>query len=180
MLKDDIFLRNVNGRDQFSWSLYHILYLYIYIYVTIFFCTYWSNHLKSAAYTVLYLLPQTEAGRELRKTLRKASLGTVGIGGPLISWLWEHNTVVHTIVVDSHTSLPSSSSLVMEKLSGCSHCGQAASVLPWLLYILQKTGKSKIKSIVSPAAGGHGEMEWQANFIVSRVTLDLASSLCPL
>lgn len=74
------------------------------------------------------------------------------IVGPVISWLWGHNTVVHTIVVDSHTSLPSSSSsLVMEKLSGCSRSGQAASLLPQLLYIHNRRieGSPKLKALLS-------------------------------
>lgn len=36
---------------------------------------------------------------------RKASVGTVVIAGPVISRLWEHNAIVHTVVVNSHTSL---------------------------------------------------------------------------
>lgn len=74
------------------------------------------------------------------------------IVGPVISWLWGHDTVVHTIVVDSHTSLPSSSSsLVMEKLSGCSRSGQAASLLPQLLYIHNRRieGSPKLKALLS-------------------------------
>lgn len=70
---------------------------------------------------------------------RKASVRIVVIGGLFISWLWEQNTVFHTVVVDSHTFLPPSSSssfsVVMEKLPGCSRCGRAASSLPQLLYI---------------------------------------------
>lgn len=79
-----------------------------------------------------------------------ASVWTVVIVGLVISWLWGHNTVVHTVVVDSHTSFPALRSVSMEKLLCCSHCRQAASPLPRLLYVPQNRGKSRIKALLSP------------------------------
>lgn len=96
------------------------------------------------------------------------------------------STVVHTVAVASHTSLPfppppppplllwksSQAAVAVGKRPTCCHSSYTEP---------QNRGKSKIKSIVIPVAGGHGEMKWQAYFIVtSQVTLGLASSLHPL
>lgn len=111
----------------------------------------------------LHLQPQTKASRVFppvhnteinpkRESVEQkgASVWTVVIVGLVISWLWGHNTVVHTVVVDSHTSFPALLSVSMEKLLCCSRCGQAASPLPRLLYVPQNRGKSRIKALLSP------------------------------
>lgn len=111
----------------------------------------------------LHLHPQTKASRMFppvdnteinpkRESVEQkgASVWTVVIVGLVISWLWGHNTVVHTVVVDSHTSFPALLSVSMEKLLCCSRCGQDASPLPRLLYVPQNRGKSRIKALLSP------------------------------
>lgn len=72
------------------------------------------------------------------------------IESPVISRLWEHNTVVQAVTVDSHTSLPSFSALVMEELSGCSRCEQAAILLPRSpLHNRRIEGSPKLKALLS-------------------------------
>lgn len=84
--------------------------------------------------SLLGVLPKAHH-REINQSVRARNKkqASAVIASPVISWLWGHNTVVHTVVVDSHTSLPSYSPII-EMLLGSSCYGQAASLLPLLPY----------------------------------------------
>ena len=70
---------------------------------------YLANYFK--AFTVhlsLFCTPKTEACCSLHFMTRRQTKAweQLWFAGPVIGWLWEHDTVVHTVIVDSHTSLP--------------------------------------------------------------------------
>lgn len=102
------FLRNLKKWDLTTAELQPPVFIRHY-----FRCMYLANYFKDfTVHLSLFCTPQTEAGCSLQFMTERETKAweQLWFAGPVIGWLWEHDTVVHTVIVDSHTSLPSFSS----------------------------------------------------------------------